>query len=335
MNILDNLLNIIRKAEEITQQRKILVLMPFGSHLYGTATKNSDSDYKGIFLSTEKEILTGKIPKHLKFDTKQDNSQKNTNEDIEIELYSLHYFLETAYKGETISIDMLHCPDPFVLITSDEWKYLRENRSKFYTKNLKAFVGYCRKQAAKYGVKGSRLSDAKKVIDFCDKFLFDMCRTIKEMWESLPKGEHIHKLPADEKTPHRMYQICGKKFLETIPLFDMNIILQKFYDNYGHRAKLAEQNQGIDWKAISHAMRAANQLLQIYTIGDIIYPLKCAQYLKDVKQGKVDYLSDASPTLESLIDRVEKLSIDSELPEKVNIKEWEKWLCDTVKSYLT
>ncbi|OGC77200.1 hypothetical protein A2619_01190 [candidate division WWE3 bacterium RIFOXYD1_FULL_39_9] len=312
--------------------------MPFGSHLYGTNTEQSDADYKGVFIPTEEEILTGKIPKHLRYNSKENKRDKNTSKDIDIEMYSLHYFLELASKGETIGIDMLHCPEPFSIITSTEWQYLRKHRAEFYTKNLQAFVGYCRRQAAKYGIKGSRLSAAKRVADFLwDSVHSDKIDTtrLKHVWEHLPTGEHIHFIDKNEITPFRMYQVCGKYFLETVSIKEVYLSLRKFYDEYGHRAKLAEQNQGIDWKAISHALRAANQLLQIYTIGDIVYPLHCAQYLKDVKQGKLDYQSDVAPTLEEIMNKVEKLSELCTLPEKINRKRWEGWLCDTIKKYLT
>ncbi len=70
-----------------------IVKMKFGSHLYGTATEKSDLDFKGIFLPSNREILLGKIPKSIKYDTGNDHS-KNSPEDIDEEIYSLHYFDE-------------------------------------------------------------------------------------------------------------------------------------------------------------------------------------------------------------------------------------------------
>jgi len=43
----------------------IIVKMKFGSHLYGTATVDSDLDYKGVFLPSKKEVLLGKIHKSI------------------------------------------------------------------------------------------------------------------------------------------------------------------------------------------------------------------------------------------------------------------------------
>ena len=42
---------------------QIICLMKFGSHLYGTNTTDSDTDYKGVYMPTKRQILLGKCPK--------------------------------------------------------------------------------------------------------------------------------------------------------------------------------------------------------------------------------------------------------------------------------
>ena len=44
---------------------EIIMLCRFGSHLYGTDTPTSDTDYKGIFIPTKHMILMGNIPKSI------------------------------------------------------------------------------------------------------------------------------------------------------------------------------------------------------------------------------------------------------------------------------
>ena len=69
--------------------------MKFGSHLYGTNTEDSDADYKGVFLPTKKEILLNNIPKCRNFSTSNGLTKNNPN-DLDEEIYSLHYFLKLA-----------------------------------------------------------------------------------------------------------------------------------------------------------------------------------------------------------------------------------------------
>jgi predicted nucleotidyltransferase len=155
---------------EKCKDEKMIVKLQFGSHLYGTATEDSDLDYKGVFLPTKNQILLNRIPKAYNITTKKGNKIKNTSEDVDTEIYSLHYFIELACQGQTNALDMLHAPDNMILEKSIVWDGIIRNRYRFYTKNLKAFIGYARKQAAKYGISSGRLGNLKKVIKVLEKY---------------------------------------------------------------------------------------------------------------------------------------------------------------------
>ena len=309
---------------------QILSKMIFGSHLYGTNTPESDTDYKGVFMPSKEEILLGRIPKAISETTKKGNEEKNTVEDIDTDTYSLHYFIYLACEGETVALDMLHAPPRMVIETSEIWEELVSLRSKFYTKNLKAFVGYCRKQAAKYGIKGSRLASAKKV----NEFLKEQNSEVKlaDVWDLLPLPEHVYMI-SDHKSGLRMYQVCGKKLQETAKVEYVIPILERFIEQYGERAKLAEKNEGIDWKAVSHALRAGYQTRYILKEGTIIFPLPEATFLRIVKQGQLHYTKEVAPVLENLMDEIEELSAISSLPEKVDRKSWDEWLIKKVEEF--
>ena len=297
-----------------------IVKMTFGSHLYGTAGPESDLDYKGIFMPSAREILLGRIPKSLQLGTKPDSSRKNEPSDVDYEAYSLHYFVELALKGETVALDMLHAPRPAELESSLTWRSLVSNRERFYTRNLRSLVGYARRQSAKYGVKGSRLADAREVL----RILRAAGKGTKIGELELPDLEH-GRWVAPEGDGVRCYQICGKLLQETARAEHYAETLGKFVDEYGARARQAERNQGIDWKAISHALRAGYQTYYILTDRGFEYPLPETDFLIRVKRGDVPF-REAAAELESLIERVEALSASSSLPEKADRAWWERWL---------
>lgn len=306
------------------QKLDIIMITKFGSTLYGTNDKNSDIDLKGIFLPSKEEILLNRIPKNISFSTKIDNKQKNSKGDIDIDMYSLHKFINLACNGETIALDMLHATENMIIEKNYIWDAIVEDRSKFYTKNLKAFVSYARKQAAKYGIKGSRLSDARHVLVFFKSI--DESLTLKEIWDALPKGEHIHFLPPNQRSRFQEYQVCGKRFQETCKISYVIPILEQFVNSYGERARQAEENCGIDWKAVSHALRAAYQVKSILTQGTIIFPLKEASFLKKVKRGELHFTREVSPILEGLMDEIEELSEKSTLPVKSDREFWDQFI---------
>ena len=309
---------------------RIIVKMKFGAHLYGTATSDSDLDYKGIFLPTKEQLLLGRLPKSHNDSTGKDNS-RNTKNDVDTELYSLHYFIKLACAGQTVAMDMLHAPDSMILKKSKIWEEIVKNKQKFYTKNLKSFIDYTRRQASKYGIKGSRINAALQVLEILKKE--DPSKKMREVWSRLPRIEHCYDV-APDPNGMRQYQVCGKSFQESAAIGYVLPIIEKFYDDYGRRAKLAAENRNIDWKAVSHALRAAFQTKEILTESTINFPLRNADFLRKVKQGKLDYISEVGPLLETLMEEVESLSLTSSLPEAVDRKFWDKYICETLEREL-
>jgi len=292
-----------------------LVEMIFGSHLYGTSSSNSDTDYKGVYMPSKRELILSRFPKSINENTKHSSNEKNTSSDVDKEFYSLHYFLELAKKGETVALDMLHAPSSAWISHSWEWEYIVKRRSMFYTKNLSSLVGYARKQAAKYGVKGSRLAEARLVLE-CLEF-YDQ-RKVGDILPLLPKGEHCG-LQTEEGV--QFYQVCGKKM--TLNAYALHYVpmLENFVREYGARAIEAESNSGIDWKAVSHAFRAAYQVRAILRDGDFTYPLAETDFIRAVKSGSLHFKNEVGPKLDTLMDEVELLSAKSTLPEAVD-SEW-------------
>jgi len=309
---------------------KTIVKMVFGSHLYGTATSDSDKDFKGIFMPSKEQIFLGHIPKSYNSTTKQ-GAEKNTSEDVDTEIYSLHYFIKLACEGQTVALDMLHAPDNMIIESSDVWKAIVKNREKFYTKNLKAFIGYAKRQASKYEIKGSRLNATAKVIKLLS--VRDESEKMKTIWNQLPTEEHLYMIETNRNSV-RQYQICGKIIQETTKIGYVLDILTKFYETYGKRAKEAAENKNIDWKAVSHALRAAYQVQELLQDGTITFPLKKAPFLRAVKQGEFDYKRIVAPTLELVMSHVETLSKTSTLPKKADRKFWDNFIIETVEKYL-
>lgn len=319
----------------------------FGSHLYQLQTPNSDKDYKGVYLPEKDNLLLGNYAKHYSQSTGDDKS-KNTSEDIDVEIFSLPYFIELACKGETVAIDMLHAkalryPHDKEYYTINHcllniWNDLKDNRTKFYTKDMKSYVGYARKQANKYGVKGSRMGDVEKVVNWL-KFSKNeeqrFTTTIRQVYTQLPTSEFIKLVSQDTKQGElKFYEICGRKYQDTLTLEQLLVHAQGIYDEYGDRAKMAKLDLGVDFKAVSHSIRASYQMLHILEDGDFEYPLPETDFILAVKKGELNFVNDIQPVLEGLIEKIEKLAAVSALPQKVDRGYWDKWLLGVYEEYL-
>ncbi|HAX4052676.1 thioredoxin [Escherichia phage AV111] len=307
----------------------------FGSHLYGTSTPESDVDFKEIYVPHARDILTGNVKEHMSKNT-NNTSSKNTKDDVDHELYSLKYFFKLAADGETVALDMLHTPPSLVVKSDlpDVWKYIQDNRSRFYTTNMKSYLGYVRKQASKYGVKGSRLAVLRQALKRSNEWgqYFDNGAVIRlsHMKNVLPVGEFASWVETEnEKTGKQtFYNLLDRKFQDTLTNKEFNAILVKLEENYGERARKAEANEGIDWKALSHACRGGLQLLEIYKTGDLVYPLQDAPFILDVKLGKHTFKT-VQEFLEDIVDQVEQASEQAAkngMQQKVDMSFWDDFL---------
>lgn len=335
----------------------IIVLMPFGSSLYGTEVTMddlndeerkdpkeylSDRDFKGIYLPTKMDIYNNRIKKSFKFDSQKDPNAKNTSDDIDVEIYSLQHFIGMALKGDTSAMDMLNCPEDWLIRSSFSssshtiWRNIVRNKHKFYTKNLKTLVDYARGQAAKYGVKGSRISDAKNVMKFLEQFDKDSNNPrMKDVWDQLPEGEHIFKIPPCPNNSRSMwmYEVCNRKVQDTARVcYFRDEIVVKFLNDYGERARKAARNEGVDWKAISHAVRAGSQFKELITKGTITYPLADREFIKKVKLGRFSYFCMAV-YLDCMMDELEELNKNSSFPKHPDYKFWENFVLSIVEKF--
>lgn len=322
---------------------KTIVKAYFGSHLYGTSTPESDVDFKEIFVPSAKEILLGTMQNQFNLNT-NNTATKNSQDDVDHELFSLKYFLKLASNGETVALDMLHTPQDLIVKSDlpEVWNFIQKNRSRFYTTSMESYLGYVRKQAGKYGVKGSRLADLRSVLEFIQNIpewkhpnkpqnkRENVRWKIKDIAANLPTGEFIEWLPfVDHKLGEQLfYVVLGRKFQDTLSIEEFKYALTKLFNEYGERARKAEANEGIDWKALSHALRGGYQLLEIYETGDLKYPLSMASQLKSVKAGECDF-KHVQHNLEHVVDAVEKASAiaaKNGMPEHVDMSFWDKFL---------
>ena len=311
--------------------------MKFGSHLYGLNTPESDTDYMGIYLPELDELLLNSYKPEIKFST-GNNASRNTKDDIDDEWIALPKFIALACKGETMTIDMLHATDVELGEYGHMWAELVACRKMFYTQNLSSYMGYVKHQAAKYGIRGSRIAAMREVIDLITEFkdtspsIFNDYK-LKDVWEQLPINDYCRKIVLPKKGAtdqfEAFYEINAKKYAETNKLAYVLERVTKAFNAYGERAMLAEKNEGVDWKAVSHAFRAGYQMRAIYKYGDFEYPLAETDFIKQIKAGTLDYSTEVAPVLEDLVDEVDSLSAMNEffnLPKRSDREYWDKWL---------
>lgn len=287
--------NLVEFAKNFCKENghRLLFLTKFGSHLYGLNTEHSDTDYKGLFLPSQISCLRQEIHKSLTFTTGK-RDEKNTEEDIDFDLWSVQYWLKLVEQGETNALDLLYSvtnKDCVVFCSPTVKELFRNPLQLFDPTKTKAYHGYAVHQAKKYGVKGSRLGKLKEVKDLLDND-FPYLEEYNEKFNERIV-EHIVEKCGDEsycfkkilKNNLLALILCGRAHQVNIKFSEFKERVEKEYEKYGERARAAMQNEGIDWKAISHALRCILQMKMLLTEGQITYPLQEKEFLLRTKKG--------------------------------------------------
>lgn len=272
----------------------LLYLTLFGSTLYGTGTPESDVDARGIFIQSEAALRTGRQRHSLKYSSGQ-SQMRNSSDDMDIDLWSLEYWvLDLLKKGDTGALDLLFSPSnpACCLFRNPVMDIFFHNASRLINPAIfPGTIAYAMHQAKKYGIKGSRLG---------------LFREIGQFLESVDTGGRLAAI-----MPEMAFRFGGNAFYEqeedkiviggkmhpaSTPISEFKRRIAAELIKYGSRAQDALQNRGVDFKALSHALRAVFQIEELCETGKIVYPLKNAAFLRSVKAGEYSW-----PQVEGMI----------------------------------
>lgn len=305
---------------------KILELK-FGSHLYGTDTPNSDLDFKAIYLPTAKEICLNSFKRTICSTRPKQTGERNTKEDVDVEIISLDRFMTLLTEGQTMALDILFAPDDSYTFRTERGKFLiekiRQLRSRLLNKNLNAFVGYARQQAAKYGQKGFRIHALRTSLEMVKAWqgkvdLLGECDL--EHWAPYVGNEHVkivHK-KNNKGIDEPFLDVAGKYYAFHSKLKYVEKQLQERFDEYGKRALMAEKNEGVDWKALSHAVRVNSEAVELLTTQQITFPRPDAELLLKIKLGQLPY-TEVADLIEKGLDDLKAAQEVSTLPDKPDL----------------
>lgn len=297
-----------------------------GSRLYGTNTPDSDLDYKAIHLPTKRQILMGKRDQARS--TSSGGSEKNTAEDVDTESFELQRYLGLVAGMQTVPVELLFTMDHYgrklPQVKGYKWPWLQivKNRERLLSKNAKSFVGYCKAQSIRYGLRGERLNSFREVVNVLSIGLASGMKKVGELRNQLLPVKHVTGVNRQQPGGGEVMYIdlCGRQVAETVSIVEAIAIYQKPIDQAGNRAKAAADNNGADLKALYHAYRIADEGVQLFRDGYISFPSRKASVLKRIRNG--DFSPDG--VVEMFEERrayMEECASFSDFPEKPDY-EW-------------
>lgn len=307
---------------------RIILLVVGGSYSYGTNSKNSDIDIRGIYLET-KDVSLG-------FNDELQYNDTNTD----TVLYSLKKFLNLVRECNPNIIEMLYAKEEHYLYLSDLGKVLMQNRDLFLTKRAAySFSGYANAQL-------NRLENALARDTLTE---FDKMRHINNSIENrINSFETKYKLSQNDIKTYIDNDIEGipqiyidfnlshfpVKKLKSINE-EVNQVLQSYNKTISHR-----NNKKDDYHLNKHMMH----LVRLYYMGIEILKYKTAHtymeehipLLLDIKNGKYrdekGYMKESFTLLvNNLKKELDSLKTTSLLPDKVDEDKFNKLILTLYK----
>ena len=279
----------------------------FGSNLYGTNIAGSDTDYRSIYLPPIEDCLLLRVR-----DAWTDKSEQDAA------FFSLQKFLSMAVQGQSIAIELLCAPLSANQVTSPLWERLQANRHRFFSKSMHSFLGFAKSMASKYSTRVDRLHETEAVLGLLTKHA--LCYRLGLLWDILPESTNCQKTTNDRQTgsDKRVYRVCGRDIQVSVTVPYAISIVQKIVNSYGERVRKVESGN-IEWKALMHAFRAAYQVRDIVQFNDLHFPLKQADWLRELRLGHLDFRKEAlDQRLDDLITDVQHQIDSSGLPDKAD-----------------
>ena len=129
---------LLKLISEKSPGSKPLYLVVRGSHAYGTNIETSDTDYAGVFIQSEEDILGNKYVEQI-------NDDKN-----DIIIYEIRRFLELLGSNNPTVLELLNTPEDCVIYKDPIFDLVLNDRERFITKICaKSLGGYAKQQISK------------------------------------------------------------------------------------------------------------------------------------------------------------------------------------------
>ena len=124
--------------EQKSPGARALYLVIRGSHAYGTNVETSDTDYAGVFIQSQDDILGNSYKEQI-------NDDKN-----DIVIYEIRRFIELLGSNNPTVLELLNTPEDCVVYKDPIFDEVLNNKEKFITKICsKSFGGYAKQQISK------------------------------------------------------------------------------------------------------------------------------------------------------------------------------------------
>ena len=284
-----------------------------GSRLFGTANAGSDTDLKSVWLPDARDILLGRIDWTV---FANDSSRRNSSDDTDHEQHDLARFLKLLAAGHPTAAETVFAPeDSFAEPPHRIWSSITALAPFVIPADVSKYMGFIEHQAAGFGVGGERLEAVQRALDVLTaaKTRSPKCTVAEVAAEVVAAAASKHVRIDERSDGGRMLLIAGRSIHFGNRIADAHRLAWTFVESFDAKARKNAASDRRDWRAVSHAVRLAEEALELSTAGTITLPRPNADVLAEIKAGAMS-VADVAERMAALIPAVAEARKRSVLP---------------------
>lgn len=297
--------------------RKEIFRCVYGSQLFGTATPESDEDFRSVVLPTRDEVLLGRAKDIVQTESRE---RANVAGDVDRTALSAQAFLDLLRRSEVTAIETLFATP---LFRAPEWDVIWGQRDALVSANVNRFVGFSKSQVMRYGGRGRDVAAAQAVLEVLDgvrgtRAVIANDPEVMDALDALTATHQSLTITADPAHPTvPMLVLNGRSAQLTQNAGDVRAIFQKYIDRAGSRSlEAAKRADKADLKGMYHAVRILYQAEEILLTGGLRFPLACVPVLMEIRRG--EHSAEACVEMcDALTERVNAATAVTHLPAQV------------------
>lgn len=298
-----------------------------GSRLFGTDDALSDTDVKSVWIPSARDILLGKTDWTV---FASDNSRQNTADDVDQEQHDLHRFLKLVSSGHPVAIELLFAPETaHEFEPQDAWWSAVAQAGLIVPASVSKFMGFIDEQSTSFGVGGARVQAMRAAMDVLDEAKRRNPRAIVgEVADAVVAAADSPHVKIEHKPDSSYLIMAGRSAPFANKVVSAHKLAWMFIESFEAKARKLAAGDRRNWSPVSHAIRLAEEALELSTTGRLTLPRPNADELLDIKSGRVSS-DDVAARMEALIPAVTKAAKSSPLPETPDMEVIEKIVVDS------
>lgn len=305
---------------DLPQTFKLIFKCKAGSHLYGTNTPLSDVDYRGVFIPDERYFYGCLLS------TEQFEDKKNDETYFEI-----RKFMRLALDNNPNIVELLFVPQNMWEVATYEWQLICNHKKLFLSKKAKyTFLGYAHSQFKRIRTHRNWLLYPPLREPFPEDYGLSS--------DTRMSDDDLGAFDSLQAKPNHI--IVSEDLMQLVTKNKAYKNAKREWDNYQlwkknrnpERAKL-EEKFGYDTKHASHLLRLISEGEELLLKETITFPRPDAEFLLDVKNGKLRY-DELYLKLEEYEELFEKYYNESSLPHKADATKVDELCIKINKAYL-